>query len=164
MENGSLEHAIQTAVTAHQGVVDKAKQPYILHPLRVMTRVQRIVGIKPDYLSAAVLHDVVEDTDITFADLAKMGFAPQVIAGIDSVTKRPKENYVTFVRRSKLDPIGCVVKICDIQDNRSRMPLKFDSRWWQKLEIKYSVGLAILNDAHEWLEINRELVAALESA
>ena len=64
----SLEQAITLAVEAHRGQVDKNGAPYILHPLRVMFRLEhdldRMVGI---------LHDVVEDTDYTFEDLRRMG-------------------------------------------------------------------------------------------
>ncbi|MBP8277859.1 MAG: HD domain-containing protein [Propionivibrio sp.] len=58
----SLEHAIALAASAHSGQVDKAGQPYILHPLRLMLAVTT-----PDERMAAVLHDVVEDTAITLA-------------------------------------------------------------------------------------------------
>jgi GTP diphosphokinase / guanosine-3',5'-bis(diphosphate) 3'-diphosphatase len=60
----TLETAIALAAAAHAGQTDKAGQPYILHPLRVMlcmqTNAERMV---------AVLHDVVEDTPLTLADL-----------------------------------------------------------------------------------------------
>jgi len=75
----TLERAIAIAAAAHAGQVDKAGQPYILHPLRVMLRVatehERI---------AAVLHDVVEDTDVTLHTLAAEGFAPEVIAAVEA--------------------------------------------------------------------------------
>jgi (p)ppGpp synthase/HD superfamily hydrolase len=66
----TLEHAITLAVKIHQGQLDKYGQPYILHPLRVMfrleTELEQMVGI---------LHDVVEDSDLTFADLRQMGYS-----------------------------------------------------------------------------------------
>ena len=64
----TLERAIEIAAKAHTGQVDKAGQPYILHPLRVMLRVN-----SADERIAAVLHDAVEDTDVTLELLAEEG-------------------------------------------------------------------------------------------
>jgi len=60
----SLEHAISIAVTAHQDQVDKAGKPYVLHPLRLMFKVQ-----SENEMISAVLHDIVEDTEWTFEQL-----------------------------------------------------------------------------------------------
>jgi guanosine-3',5'-bis(diphosphate) 3'-pyrophosphohydrolase len=60
----TLEKAIEIAARAHTGQVDKAGQPYILHPIQVMLRVQG-----EDARIAAVLHDVVEDSEVTIDDL-----------------------------------------------------------------------------------------------
>jgi (p)ppGpp synthase/HD superfamily hydrolase len=108
----TLEAAIALAVKAHQGVKDKSGQPYILHPLRVMfscdTDAERIV---------AVLHDVIEDTPHTLNDLRRMGFSEDVLAALDSVTKRQGEEYEAFVERAAANPIGRKVKIADLKDN-----------------------------------------------
>jgi (p)ppGpp synthase/HD superfamily hydrolase len=108
----TLERAIAIAAAAHAGQVDKSGAPYILHPLRVMLRLQtdeeRIV---------AVLHDVVEDCDWSIDDLRAEGFSPAVLRGIDSVTKREGEDYDAFVARAAADPIGRRVKLADLHDN-----------------------------------------------
>jgi (p)ppGpp synthase/HD superfamily hydrolase len=108
----TLEHAIALAVETHQGQVDKAGQPYILHPLRVMfrleTELERIVG---------VLHDVVEDSEVTFADLRRMGYAEEVMAALDGVTRREDESYEEFVERSLAHPVSRRVKRADLEDN-----------------------------------------------
>ena len=90
-----LENAIRIAVAAHQGQLDRAGQPYILHPLRVMARCQ-----SADEKIVAVLHDVVEDTHWSFDDLRKEGFSEVIIQALDCVTKREGEPYEDFVRRS----------------------------------------------------------------
>jgi hypothetical protein len=80
----TLEKAIGIAAKAHAGATDKADEPYILHPLRVMLRLTsedaRIVG---------VLHDVLEDTKVTRADLLAEGFSTAVLEALEAVTKRP---------------------------------------------------------------------------
>jgi len=72
----TLEKAIALAANSHAGVTDKAGAPYILHPLRVMMKMKTI-----DEKIVAVLHDVVEDTDISFDDLREMGFSEQLSKG-----------------------------------------------------------------------------------
>lgn len=92
----NLERAIAIAVEAHKGQKDKSGAPYILHPLRVMGRVN------PDTEKiVAVLHDVIEDTRWTFDDLRKEGFSEDVIQAIDCVTKRDGESYEDFVKRRR---------------------------------------------------------------
>jgi (p)ppGpp synthase/HD superfamily hydrolase len=108
-----LERAIAIAAVGHAGQVDKAGEPYILHPLRVMlscaTEDQRIV---------AVLHDVVEDCPgWTFERLRQEGFSNTVLAALDSVTHREGEAYDAFVERAAANPIGRRVKLADLHDN-----------------------------------------------
>ena len=108
-----LERAIEIAVEAHEGQIDKGGSPYILHPLRVMMSVdgelEKIV---------AVLHDVVEDSDWTFEALVAEGFSIEVIEALKSVTKNSdNEDYDSFIQRAIENPIGRKVKIADIRDN-----------------------------------------------
>jgi (p)ppGpp synthase/HD superfamily hydrolase len=161
----NIQRAIEIAVEAHKGQIDKQGVPYILHPLNVMGRVQRAVGPREPYLCVAVLHDVVEDCPGWYlSTLSQEGFSPEIVAAVDSVTKRSRESYPDFVRRSKFNTIGAVVKLADVIDNHNRLTRLYNARWVQKLNIKYNVALAILKDDHEWLQLNRELVAGLESA
>lgn len=107
-----LEVAIQIAVKAHDGQVDKANKPYILHPLRVMffldTEKEKIVG---------VLHDVIEDTHITYQYLRDNGFDDEILEAIKSVTRDESETYDEFIHRVKLNTIGVKVKLADLHDN-----------------------------------------------
>jgi (p)ppGpp synthase/HD superfamily hydrolase len=108
----TLERAIAIAAEAHAGQWDKAGNPYILHPLRVMLAVtateERIV---------AALHDVVEDTPWTLEALRAEGFSNVVVAAVDAMTRRAGEDYFEFVRRAAAHPIARPVKIADLRDN-----------------------------------------------
>lgn len=108
----SLEDAIMLAVRAHLGQIDKAGQPYVLHPLRVMLRVdsfeERIV---------AVLHDVVEDSSVSLADLRDLGYSLQTIEAVECLTRRQNETYEEFITRAGKNPIARVVKLADLKDN-----------------------------------------------
>jgi (p)ppGpp synthase/HD superfamily hydrolase len=114
----SLEAAIEMAVKVHRGQVDKAGEPYILHPLRVMFRI-REQGHSVEAQVAAVLHDAVEDTPVTLDDIAFLN--PDVAALVDAVTRRPNEAYLDFVRRAASNPEARALKIADIEDNLSRL-------------------------------------------
>lgn len=92
-----LTEAIQEAGWAHLLQTDKLGAPYILHPLDVMIRVQRRGGTIAQ-LIAAVLHDTVEDTNITL-DHIEQAYGEEVAAMVDAVTKRPGESYPEFIGR-----------------------------------------------------------------
>lgn len=127
----TLEDAIALAVKAHQGQLDKNGQPYILHPLRVMFRlegdVEKIVGI---------LHDVVEDSDLTFEDLREMGYGDDIIEALDGVTRRNDETYDEFVQRSRQHPISLRVKLADLEDNMDirRLPVEIREQDFERLK------------------------------
>ena len=122
----TLERAIAIAAEAHAGLVDKAGEPYILHPLRVMLRMT-----SPAARIVAVLHDVVEDgreRGFTLERLRTEGFGEEVLAGVEAVTKRRDEEgrhadpgfderYMRFVARAAANPLGREVKIADLEDN-----------------------------------------------
>lgn len=109
----NIERAIEIAVAAHKGQVDKAGRPYLLHVLQVMmagkTDEEKIVGM---------LHDVVEDTDWTFEQLEKEGFSKEIIAALKCVTKlTPDEDYEAFTERVKKNPLAIRVKLNDLRSN-----------------------------------------------
>ena len=108
----TLEDALALAARAHAGQLDKAGQPYILHPIRVMLRL-------PDAPAriVAILHDTVEDTDVTLEQLRTAGYPAEILSALDAVTRRDTESYEEFVQRSAQDPIGRRVKLADLADN-----------------------------------------------
>ncbi|MDC8016203.1 HD domain-containing protein [Tahibacter soli] len=108
----TLERAIEIAARAHAGQTDKAGAPYILHPLRLMLA-QRGTHER----MAAVLHDVVEDTSLTFDDLAREGFPAEVIAAVRALTKLPGEDRIAAAHRAAADPVARAVKLADVADN-----------------------------------------------
>ena len=108
-----IERAIQIAVAAHAGIKDKGGKPYILHPIKVMMRVET-----EEEQIVAILHDVVEDTDWTFDALRNEGFSETVIEALETVTKQSEnEDYEDFIKRSLRNDIGRKVKIADLLEN-----------------------------------------------
>jgi (p)ppGpp synthase/HD superfamily hydrolase len=111
-QSPTLQDAITLARQAHAGQVDKAGAPYIEHPLRMVDTLDDTEG-----KIVAVLHDVVEDTEVTLDDLRKAGYSPEVVAAVDGLTRRVEETYEEFIRRAATDPLARQVKIADLRDN-----------------------------------------------
>ncbi len=114
-----LKKAIDIAINAHAGQIDKAGQPYIRHLFRVMekgkTEVEQICGL---------LHDLVEDTNWTFEKLKEEGFSDEIIEILHCVTKQHNENYSSFIERISKNKVATIVKLNDLEDNMNITRLK----------------------------------------
>ena len=132
-----LNKAIEIAAIAHTDQVDKAGEPYILHPLRVMLsctdELERI---------CAVLHDVVEDSTVGFEDLRKEGFSEAVIEVVDCLTKREGESYDAFIERVLKNKTACQVKLADINDNMNLARIKNPTEKDRQRITKYEKAVA----------------------
>lgn len=117
MKNPTLEDAISLAALKHKGQTDKAGAPYILHPLRVMANLGREASETERI--AAVLHDVVEDCEVSSANLREIGFGEEVVEAVEALTKRgdEKSDYMKAIRRVAGNPVARRVKIADLTDN-----------------------------------------------
>jgi (p)ppGpp synthase/HD superfamily hydrolase len=108
----TLERALQIAVQAHAGQKDKSGAAYIFHPIRVMMRCTsteaQIVGL---------LHDVVEDTPVTFEELEGEGFSKTVMEALRLLTHDSKVPYEGYIREIKTNAIATEAKLADLQDN-----------------------------------------------
>ena len=116
----TLERAIEIAASAHAGQTDKAGEPYILHPLRVMLRVS-----SSEERIAAVLHDVVEDTTVSLEALILEGFSSGVIAAVKALTKRPGESRLEAADRAAANVIAREVKLADNTENMDLRRIRF---------------------------------------
>ena len=107
-----LHKAIIIACEAHQGQSSINGEPYILHPLRLLIKAksneERII---------AILHDVVEKTNISLADLKNKGFDQNIISSIDSLSRRRGESYVDYIGRLIQNRISVKIKLLDLADN-----------------------------------------------
>ena len=107
-----LHKAITIACEAHQGQFSINGEPYILHPLRLLIKAksneERII---------AILHDVIEKTNISLADLKNKGFNQNIISSIDSLSKRRSESYIEYIERLMQNKISVKIKLLDLADN-----------------------------------------------
>lgn len=118
----NIRKAIKIAFNAHIDQVDKAGVPYIFHPWEVA----QLVGDDEKAIIVALLHDVIEDTNITIEDLRGEGFSEEILTSILNLTKKENEDYFDFVKRAKQNELSRKVKIADITHN---MRLDRISNW-----------------------------------
>jgi len=143
-----LEKAIGIALRAHAGATDKAGAPYVLHPLRMMLRMEDQTS-----MMVAVLHDVVEDGPGWTPDrLKEEGIPADVIEAVAHVTKHEGEDYETFVRRAAEHPVARRVKLADLEDNmdlrRISDPTESDFARLKKYRSAYAL-LKALNEGQD---------------
>jgi len=140
----SLEKAISIAAAAHEGQFRKVThEPYVVHPLRAMLHALKFGN---DFAIVAILHDVVEDTDITISSLREMGFEDKILKAVELLTKAKGIHYATYLADIKANPLARIVKILDMEDNmRDLEMLGVESpNYEQRLRKKYTEGLIYL--------------------
>ena len=107
-----LERALPIAVQSHAGQKNKNGAAYIFHPIRVMMRCTT-----PNAKIVALLHDVVEDTAITFDQLQADGFSLAVLSTLRLVTHLPDVPCDDYIDQIMSDRTAIEVKIADLEDN-----------------------------------------------
>ncbi len=134
-----VEKAYEFANKYHEGQVRKSGEPYILHPLAV-AEILLDLGLDEVTLTAAILHDVVEDTDVSLEDITEE-FGPTVASLVDGVTKlsrieyvskeeRQMENYRKMFLAMANDIRVVIIKLADRLHNMRT--LKYQSFWKQR--------------------------------
>jgi Guanosine polyphosphate pyrophosphohydrolases/synthetases len=131
--------AIKVAFQAHEGQLDRSGLPYVLHPIHLAEQMK-----DEDTCVAALLHDVVEDTDITLEDLKKYGFTEAQLEAVRLLTHLEGVDYFDYVRGLKDNPIARAVKIEDLKHNSDLTRLeKVTEKDLERLE-KYKKAMEIL--------------------
>lgn len=138
-----LDTAIAIALRYHHGQVNKHDgEPYILHPHRVATRV-RDAGLPEDYQAVAWLHDVLEDTELTFSELLTM--VPSEIAlAVLMLTKTKGMSNEDYYKMLAGQRLAGTVKLFDIDENFGRNHLIEDDATRLRMAKKYSLGIDML--------------------
>jgi (p)ppGpp synthase/HD superfamily hydrolase len=126
----TVADAVALAAKHHRDALDKGGAPYILHPLRVMMamttdRERRV----------AVLHDLLEDTEVTAENLRQLGYPEDEVTALEALTRQKGETYEAFVERARINPLAAAVKRADLEDN-------MDVRRLSKIEPKDAERLA----------------------
>lgn len=103
--------AMRIAYDAHHGQIDKSGQPYIFHPYHLAEQMKDEISV-----CVALLHDVMEDTNITYEVLAKE-FPKDVMDALVLLTHKNGIDYFDYVRAIKQNPYAKAVKLADIAHN-----------------------------------------------
>ncbi len=133
--------ALRIAFDAHKDQVDKTGLPYIYHPLHLAEQMTT-----ESTICVALLHDVVEDTAITFDDLAARGFPDEVLDALRLLTHDPAEPYLAYVARIKPNPIAKAVKLADLAHNSDLTRLDHIDDSARRRAEKYAAAIALLTD------------------
>lgn len=117
-----------------------------LHPLGVADRVRKYGEIA---ITVALLHDIVEDYDVTISDLAEIGFSPEVLTAIEHITRDEEggESYKTYIERVGENLLATLVKIEDITYNLARVDYGIESTKADRLRRRWLAALTVLRDA-----------------
>ena len=122
MKRGTmLSAAIRIATNAHDGQYDRGGNPYILHPLRVMSFLK---SQDEELQCIAVLHDVIEDSDVSWLDLQEAAISDRVIAGVRALTKIPGQSYDEYRDGVFANRDAMIVKLADLRHNTDIRRLK----------------------------------------
>lgn len=129
-----LSKAIHIATNAHHGQFDKGGKPYILHCFRVMNYLDTD---DEELQCIALLHDVAEDTRITFQDMRDAGMTDRVIAALRLLTKMPGQTYDEYKSGVLSNVDAMKVKKSDLTDNSDIRRLKGISEKDIERTVKY---------------------------
>ncbi|WP_277287137.1 HD domain-containing protein [Sneathia sanguinegens] len=133
------ELALKIATEAHKGQVDKAGVPYINHPLTVAS----LVDTEEEKI-VALLHDTIEDTNITEQDLLNYGFSNKIVEAVKLLTHNKNVPYMDYVAKIKDNELARKVKIADLTHNSDLSRLKEITEKDKKRYEKYQKALLYL--------------------
>lgn len=133
--------ALKLCFEAHRDQVDKTDMPYVFHPFHLAEQMSN-----ENTTICALLHDVVEDTPYTLADLRQMGFPDAVLEALALLTHDPDVPYMDYVKEIAKNPIAKAVKMADLRHNSdlSRMEPQQIDEWALRRNEKYHAALAYL--------------------
>ena len=110
--NEQFQIALELAVEKHKNQTDKAGNPYILHPLHVMENVNSKEG-----KIVAILHDIIEDTDVTEDYLLKIRLSKRIVDAVVALTRSEDIDYQEYIKNLSSNPLAKEVKLADLEHN-----------------------------------------------
>lgn len=136
-------NAMRLAYSAHNGQLDKAGLPYIFHPYHLAEQMTDEVST-----CVALLHDVVEDTNVSLEDLKKE-FPTEVVDAVELLTHTKGMDYFDYLERIKVNPIAKRVKLADIAHNSDETRYAgspVDTKGIERRRAKYARAKKFLED------------------
>lgn len=136
--------ALKVSFEAHKNQVDHSGTPYVYHPYHLAEQMT-----DETTTCIALLHDVVEDTDITLAQLREMGFPDIVVEAVGVLTREHGVPYQEYIKRVKSNPLARIVKLADLEHNSDMSRLQEIDERSKSLAKRYEKARACLMEANE---------------
>ena len=129
--------AMNLAYNAHHGQFDKGGVPYIFHPIHLAETMDDEIST-----CVALLHDTVEDTEVTLEELSRE-FPKEVVDAVALLTHAEDVEYFDYIRSIKANPVAVKVKLADLSHNGD--PKRICNQGNQeRRRVKYAAARAIL--------------------
>lgn len=138
--------AMEVAFSAHFGQKDKAGAPYIFHPFHIAENMP-----DEDTTVIALLHDVIEDTDLTASDLRKFGFTPLQVEVVVAMSRKKDEQYFDYIKRVKENNYSRIVKLADLKHNSDKsrlltLPQEEQDKMIKLIDERYKKAIKMLKE------------------
>ncbi len=133
--------ALKLCFEAHKEQVDKSGMPYVFHPFHLAEQMTDEATTV-----VALLHDVVEDTDITFEELEKQGFNDEIISALKLLTHNDNTPYMDYVAEIKKNSVATKVKLADLRHNSDLTRLDVIDEKALKRKEKYEKAIKLLEE------------------
>lgn len=131
--------ALKISFEAHKNQTDKSGMPYVYHPFHLAEQMD-----DENSVCVALLHDVVEDTDLTLADLIQAGFPEEVTDALVLMTHDDLTPYMEYVERLSHNPIAAKVKLADLAHNSDLTRLDVVQEKDRERVLKYHRAMELL--------------------
>ena len=135
------ELAFEIAKEAHAGQTDKAGLDYILHPQQVAAMVTT-----DEEKAVALLHDIIEDTDVTAGELLAKGLPANVVEAVKALTKKDNQNYAAYLAGVKKNRLATAVKLADLKHNSDLSRLEKITQKDRERAEKYRKAIEYLSE------------------
>lgn len=135
------KQAMAICFNAHKNQLDKSGMPYVFHPFHLAEQMETEYEV-----CAALLHDVIEDSNHTPGELSQAGFPDEVVRAVRALTRDPHMHYLDYVARLRQNPIARRVKLADLAHNSDLNRLDCVTAQDRRRVLKYRMAQAILED------------------
>ncbi len=106
------KRALKICFEVHKNQVDKSGLPYVFHPFHLAEQMDDEISV-----TCALLHDVIEDGEMTLRDLRAMGFPEEVLEVLSLLTHDKSVPYMDYIKEIKKNPVAVKVKLADLKHN-----------------------------------------------
>ena len=135
------KQALKLCFESHKEQVDKSGMPYVFHPFHLAEQMNDEATTV-----VALLHDVVEDTELTFEDLEKQGFGEEIISALKLLTHNDDTPYMDYVAKIKNNKIATAVKLADLKHNSDLSRLDTVDEKVLERKAKYEKAIKFLEE------------------